>query len=111
MQVSTTSDRKAATAAYGTPHLIQSASTCRSSDTCGHKVATTATISCTDSTDISVHMSKPGPDAAAATQKAFLDYQLDSLRGKEVLGRLTVLDKVSNRRHGGMLLPVMCAFV
>ena len=39
-----------------------------------------------------------------SARKAFLDFQLDSLRGRRVLGRFTVLDKVSNRRHGGVML-------
>ena len=51
---------------------------------------------------------RPGPGADKRAQRQFLDYQLDSLRGKEVLGRFRVLDNVSNRRRGGSPAPRPC---
>lgn len=53
-----------------------------------------------------VQPEEPAEDASAGAKIAYLDYQLDSLRGLEVLGGLTILERVKNRRHGGaQLLP------
>lgn len=54
-------------------------------------------------TNTMTKMQKPGPGADNREKKAFLEYQLDSLRGQLVLNRLTVLDSVTNRRRGGIL--------
>lgn len=60
----------------------------------------TATWMSTSTTTMRVP--NPGANARIGERKEFLDYQLDTLQGKEVLTRLMVLHGMANRRHGGV---------
>jgi hypothetical protein len=76
--------------------LAQSTMTATTSTSRGHTHSTFGT------TDTMTRLEQPGPNADIKTRRNFLEYQLDTLRGKQLLGRFTVLDNVTNRRRGGV---------
>lgn len=57
----------------------------------------------------SLNMERPPESASLREKHAFLEHQLDGLRGQEVLSRFTVLDGFSSRRRGGALSTPLLA--
>lgn len=62
-------------------------------------------ISTFGATNTMTKLENPGPNADARSRRQFLDYQLDTLRGAQVLSKLVVLDNITNRRRGGVPCP------
>lgn len=53
----------------------------------------------------SMYMSKPGPGASSAAEQEYVQYQIDSLEGREVLNGLVLQQGMHSRLLGGMHLP------
>lgn len=60
-------------------------------------------------TDQRTKLSPPGQGASVEQNKKFLEYQLDGIRRRVVLGTLMFMDGAGNRAQGGV--PLVCAAV